>query len=535
MKEVIFINFLKRNRKIILELFLFGFLLFWLSLFLFQHINLATADLGRHIKNGEIFLTNFHQFGFQNKVLLKNFYSYTYPDVDFLNHHWASGVLFYIIFSFLHFKGLHFFFIFLNLLTFSIFFWIAKEKSNFSFSFLFALLLIPLIGSRTEVRPEIFSYFFSAIFFLLFYLFQKDKISPKILVVSLFTITMLWVNLHSYFIFSLIITSSFLLEEIIKCQSQKRIKVILICFFIVLLAFFFNPQGWKIFNLFFIFQNYGYRVLENQSIFFLEKLNLSFSNFFLFKIAAFLLIISSIFILIKRQHRPLLSFYLPALLSTGMTLIAIRNFALFALFALPTLSLNFYQIKNKFKIFASRQQNKLHLSIIFAILIFTFNYFSQFENFSLERKNFGLGLSPGVEKSAEFFKNNKLKGPIFNNYDIGGYLIYYLYPEKRVFVDNRPESYPASFFNDIYIPMQEKEEIWRKMNDFYKFNAIFFYRHDFTPWAQPFLIKRLDDPEWEPVFVDNFAIIFLRNTKENQDIIEKYKIPKEYFQIIRTK
>ena len=72
-----------------------------------------------------------------------------------------------------------------------------------------------------------------------------------------------------------------------------------------------------------------------------------------------------------------------------------------------------------------------------------------------------LGLLPKINAAADFYKTNKIQGPIFNNYDIGGYLIFHLYPEK-IFVDNRPEAYPTSFFQDVYIPMQENNDIWKE-------------------------------------------------------------------------
>lgn len=517
----------------LIKFFLFSFLLVWLGLFLAQKINLTTADLGRHLKNGEIFLSN---PSFKNEILSKNFYSFTHPDFPFQNHHWGSGIIFFIIFKLFNFKGLSIFFIFLSLLTFSIFFWIAQKKSNFSIAFLVSILLIPLVAARAEIRPEIFSYLFSGIFLALLFLFQEEKISPKVLLISLFIIEIFWVNLHIYFIFGLIILAAFLLEEIIKWQSKKRIQILLISLFLLLIAFLFNPQGWRIFNLIFIFKNYGYLLVENQSIRFLEKLNFIDPNFLLFKIIAFLLLVSSILILIKRRRNSSFSFHLPAILLAGMAFLAIRNFTLFALFALPTLSLNAYILKDwlKEELFFSSEMKWIFFSIG-ATIIFFFNFFSQYNNFPPSKGNFGLGLLPEVNKSIEFFKENGLSGPIFNNYDIGNFLIFHLFPEEKVFVDNRPEAYPASFFKEEYIPMQEKEEIWQKLNDFYKFNVIFFYRHDATPWAQPFLIKRLEDPNWTPVFVDDFTIIFLKNNQKNQAVIEKYRIPKEYFQIIKTK
>jgi len=98
-----------------------------------------------------------------------------------------------------------------------------------------------------------------------------------------------------------------------------------------------------------------------------------------------------------------------------------------------------------------------------------------------QSNNFGFGLKKDVNLSAEFFKKEKIQAPIFNNYDIGGYLIYHLFPEEKVFVDNRPEAYPASFFEKIYVSMQNDEKIWRKKDEIYNFNVIFFFYRDYTP------------------------------------------------------
>ena len=164
------------------------------------------------------------------------------------------------------------------------------------------------------------------------------------------------------------------------------------------------------------------------------------------------------------------------------------------------------------------------LILIVGMAFKNFYYHPNLQNF---RNSFGL--RPGVNRSAEFFKRNHLEGPIFNNYDIGGYLIYHLFPQERVFVDNRPEAYSVSFFKDIYVPMQEKEEVWKKMDERYRFNAIFFYRRDITPWAQPFLIQRIQDFAWAPVFVDDETIILLKRNAKNASLIERYELPGEIF------
>ncbi len=135
--------------------------------FLANKIDLTTADLGRHLENGEIAVSSvFNNAETFNQLLKTNFYSYTHPDYSFINHHWGSGVIFYSIEKLFGFGGLSLFYIILSLIVFILFFKLAQKNSNFTISALTALLLIPLIAERKEIRPEVFSYFFIALFFL---------------------------------------------------------------------------------------------------------------------------------------------------------------------------------------------------------------------------------------------------------------------------------------------------------------------------------------------------------------------------------
>ena len=163
------------------------------------------------------------------------------------------------------------------------------------------------------------------------------------------------------------------------------------------------------------------------------------------------------------------------------------------------------------------------MTITLAILIFTLTAAIHRQTIFNRGNSFGVGLLKGNNAAAEFFKANQIKGPIFNNYDIGGYLIYHLYPQEKVFVDNRPEAYPSEFFEDVYIPMQENEAVWQAQDDLHQFNAIFFSHRDATPWGQKFLVTLVDDPNWAPVFVDQFAIIFLKRNNHNEEISKKYE------------
>src|SRR5262249_2541808 len=71
---------------------------------LLQVTDLSIADLGRHLKNGEILL----QGSWQDKqaILHRNFYSYVEKEFPFINHHWLSGVVLYLLWRLFSFEGL---------------------------------------------------------------------------------------------------------------------------------------------------------------------------------------------------------------------------------------------------------------------------------------------------------------------------------------------------------------------------------------------------------------------------------------------
>jgi len=540
------------------KILIFILLLFWLFLFISESVDLTTLDLGRHIKNGEMVLKgNFD-------VLKTNFYSYTHTNYSFVNHHWLTGVTFYIIWRLFSFVGLSLFYILLFFITFCVFFnvetrrWHVSSKINFWTATILSFALIPLIADRQEIRPEIFTYLFSGLFILILTqchperirlnFFRKEKNlaeeskdpaeneplvnipKPKkkrSLLWLLPILMLLWVNLHIGFVFGLLIIGVFLIEFLFK--NRNKFKKLLIVFIPACFITLINPNGLKgVLQPLTIFKEYGYQIVENKSIWFLENYGVLNPNFLLVKILIAVLLISFILIIIFKRKSFSISYFLLAITFSIMACLAVRNFSHFGLIALPILVFNISEIKSGLQ----NKYNALNIKYTFLILgviIFGLSFAYNYDYVLARSKRISLELSPLNSMSAEFLKDNKISGPIFNNYDIGGYLIFHLYPDEKVFIDNRPETYPVSFFKHEYIPMQENNEKWNELNKKYNFDIIFFARHDLTPWAQKFLIERVQDENWAPIFVDNYNIIFIKRVNENKDIIEKYEIDKSRF------
>lgn len=505
---------IKKISKIIIVIILLA----WYGFFLIHKIDLTTADLGRHLANGKMFIQG--NFGF----LTANFYSYTYPGYEFICHHWGAGVIFHLILKLAGFAGVHLLFIVLSLLTFLIFFYLAVKEAGFGVATIFSLLVVPLIAERTEVRPEVFSYFFCSLFFLLLWRYRSGLLRYRFLFL-LPLIEVLWVNIHIYFIFGLFLLGAFLAESLFFGDRRKNYLELCVIFLLSIIASFLNPFGLNgtlaPLN---IFEDYGYRIVENQSVHFLDKLGfIDNPNLLLFKIIFFALVLSFLLVILKNRRRFSWLYFFMAMVFGAMGWLALRNFTLFGMFSLPLFAANIKVIRPNIK-----------WQLVFCPLILFFTIINLGKNIDYRLHNLGLGLAAGNNRSADFFTSIGLEGPVFNNYDIGGYLIYQLFPAERVFVDNRPENYPASFFEQVYIPMQEHDELWKKENNIYNFNAIFFSHRDMTPWGQQFLVARIDDPAWAPVFVDNFAIIFLKRNELNRTIIKKYEIGRENFSITKT-
>ncbi|HQP16827.1 MAG TPA: hypothetical protein PLB59_12770 [Bacteroidales bacterium] len=491
--------------------------------FFTQKIVFINADLGRHIKNGEVIVNT-------GKIIPANYYSYTEPDFPVVYHHWGSGVVFYLIQKIMGFAGLSIIYCLLSALAVFLLYKTAENKSHPYVAFLFFILCIPLIAMRTEIRPEVFSLLFMAIYIYLFELFVSSKIHIRTLLITLPLLQLLWVNLHIFFVFGLIIAGVYIAYIWWLRKNKETNKLLLLLSGLLIGVCFINPYGLQgVLTPLTIFNNYAYMVAENQSVFFMQN---RFGNgvYIHYEVVTLLTVLLMLWYLKKSGFKPGTVWFVLVLLllfvASGYKAIRLIPFAGAMLLAFaPGIFMPLTANSG-----AGFKKSLTILSLIAAIVL-TMVYFAKKDTYlSLKKSGRGFGIYKGINNSADFFKANHFKGPVFNNYDIGGYLIYHLFPENRVFIDNRPEAYSTDFFEKVYNPMLEKETVWQQFDKKYQFNCIYFFRLDETPFGQPFIIKRINDRgTWAPVYVDDAAIILLKRNARNQSLIQQYELPPETF------
>jgi len=484
-------------------------------------------DLGRHITNGEMILSgNFD-------ILYVNVYAYTETDFPFVNHHWLSGVVFYLVYQAVGLGGIIIFKTIILLVAFALLFFTALKKANFWLVAFFSLPTILLLSGRTHVRPEMFSFLFIAIF--LYVLTDLEEHPERNKVFWLLPLELLWVNLHLFFVIGIMLVGGFLVEKIIvhrkNIRNNQLVKKLFITLFSLIAISFINPNGWRgALQPLQIFTNYGFTVSENLSIVQYLKIASPGDAVFItiFMLTALLLFTSFIFGLSKKPF-----FYFLAAVGTSVAgLLVMRTFSYLALIFLPAASANFNDLfcsarDRLTELIPARVNWAWKVSAILVVGVPLMFMLWEVEGKILVNKKPGIGLTEGTEHAAEFFKTNFLRGPIFNDYDIGSYLIYSLFPEEKVFIDNRPEAYSPSFFSDTYFPAMQEEDSWQEALKKYNFNVIFIDQYDHGWYIYPFLRRRLSDPEWSLVYADAYSMIFLRNTSENEKVIRQFHITPE--------
>lgn len=485
-------------------------IVFTFALSIYFHTDGAmTQDLGRHLILGKIIWE-------EKSIPGTNLFSYTNPAFPFINHHWGSEIIFYITEKLFSINGL----IILKIIIASsaifiltIYIW---QNSSLVPYLISSALTITVMRERTEIRPEIIALLLYSIFLLILY---KEKKTAGKLIWIIPLLNIFWVNSHISFILGWSIYFIFIMDRFIV----RRMKIkYLILGLLLILSTFINPFGWRgAFYPFSIFSNYGYSIVENQSPLFLEKF-MNNPTILYFKTIFLLLIVLTPFLMKNKYY-----FEIGVAISTGLlSFLTIRHFSFFSLAAMLPLSVGLSYIRSiiitKWKTTSKSNIWKEAAACLIVLGFILYEIFSLLSNNYYISKGSaqraGLGQIKGMRETVDFFQKHHLTGPIFNNFDIGSYLIYRVYPEERVFVDGRPEAYPESFFKQVYIPIQENNKSWEEASNKYNFQAVIFGHTDATPWGREFVSRISKDPSWKMVYFDDFGVIWVKKGSSNDQV-----------------
>lgn len=472
---------------------------------------LNDGDTGYHIRAGEYII--------ENLTIPKNdIFSFHSPPIPWTAHEWLSEVIMAIIHKISGLTGVVIFFSFLIALTYSILFKILKSyKGNIFIS----LILIILVLSSSQIhwlaRPHIFSLLIMTIWYFILDQFQSNNRNYLYL---LPLIMLIWVNLHGGYMSGFILLGIYLFGNLVNMLFSdrmkelwaKKVKTLTLALIACLLVSLINPYGYHI--LIFPFKLTTNKfIMDNVH----EFLSPNFHQPMVFTVMLFLMI--TLFAISKKS----LNFIelLLVLVFTYMSLYSIRHVPLFAIIVSPILLRHsedlLKNIKGRFADFLEKRSSRIYkidslsggyLWIFLAFMAVIIGYLSGSIDYKFNEK-----MKPVA--ATEFLKRERIEGNMFNNDEMGDYIIYAAWPQYKVFFDGRSDMYGAERMKE-YFKISRVQLGWDEVIEKYNIDLIIYNAN--SPLSL-FLMERKD---WHLIYADEVANIFVKNIPKYYHLIDKY-------------
>ncbi|MGA1869424.1 MAG: hypothetical protein ACMUJM_12870 [bacterium] len=428
--------------------------------------NIVNFDFGWHLKTGEYITQNF-------SIPRHDIFSYIAEGNKWIDSHWLFQVILYSAYAIGGAYGCIVLRCCIVLGTFLLLYFIYYKDDFYAVSIIVGLIALFCGFQRFLLRPEIFTFLFIVIFFYFIENFSKYKYAVFFILPF---IQLLWSNMHGLYILGIIFMMLYYCGECINILIYRYLGKLeerecsmriwtrkLICLLLVSGASLINANGKDgILYPFTIFQEIFSKATSPIAT--VGELISPFSfpqtkfpdPVVMFKI----LIVLSLVAFLMNIKKIRFCYLLPFCAFLFLAVLSFRNIAIFALIATPMTVYNIAGFIDSLKGKTSTRLVKLRhatsmalfisIVIINVVIIFLISNNYIYKRLGYHRK-FGFGISEYFPQEAvDYIKANadQIGGNLFNSADIGGYLIWQLYPEWKVSLDGRWEVY-GNFIHDI--------------------------------------------------------------------------------------
>ncbi|HPD61706.1 MAG TPA: hypothetical protein PKV48_08130 [Thermodesulfobacteriota bacterium] len=489
---------------------------FWLTAILGLMGYISFTDLGYYLKFGEATIE-------KRAVISQDVFTHTFNGLYYVNSGWLSQVLLAgceklggIEWLILLRTGL------LLLAMLILYHLIQKQTKHYKITLLFIVFAATLGFNNWGIRPQLFT----IPIFIFFYshLFRKEKTTNSaILLLSLLMI--LWVNLHNSFPLAIIMAGTFLLgraaDEYHNISRRywkttiKRLKILSndsglrrLLFLVIILTVVtvINPYGINIWR----------DAWVNSSISAARSVEWQPTAMKDFTGYCFIVSIVLAGIILKFSPRKITwteALLLLTFLFAGFK--AGRMILWWGLVSAPILAVHFCSLEwVREKISAGKEKEAgsenecLPVNILFfMVILITVIWFSPWLRPYLPVKSARNFINPRTEPVAiaNYIKKEGLKGNMLNDINWGSYLIWKLWPDYKVFADNRLHLVPEEIWKD-YMDVHFGLADWEKILNKYKISFVVLSKGD-----NKRIIEFIgESPGWKKVYEDEAGTIFVR-------------------------
>jgi tetratricopeptide (TPR) repeat protein len=509
--------------------YVFGSIIVLLAL-MYAIQNVSSTELWTHLKAGEWIVQH-------RSIPHQDIFSYTFQGKEWIDFEWLFQAIIYLIYYFLQFKGL---IVFQSALVMLILFVLYKNGTLFDrgerwITFLTLVVVLNVMKPQIVLRPQMFFLLFLAVYMYILNLYYLRK---KNYLFLLPICQVIWTNIHGSFLAGIMLaglyfsisTAQLLWVHRNRVNSLFTDKKFLVPLFLVLVLFgisLANPYGYKIYDIplktAFAAEAQGF-IEEWLPIPLKSLLFFSTDNLLWFKLLFLLTLFS--FIVCKENLKNLanialfLAFSFMAFLHqrfTGAFGVAVAQVVIFNISA--KMATIFPPRRKVSKPTRWRSWSFVIIALALSLVLMVLQ--KDFKNIELTVRK---GYYPdGVVR---FIKERGIQGNIFNGFDYGGFLIWHLYPQLKVFIDGRvPTVYSEDFFW-LHRQGLENERVWKRLVDEYDIDIVLI--DDRRDTGYRLFVKHLDDdPSWSLVAFDDVSVLYLKDKPKFREIIKLYKF--KYF------
>jgi hypothetical protein len=224
--------------------------------------------------------------------------------------------------------------------------------------------------------------------------------------------------------------------------------------------------------------------------------------------------------LASSRWRPKGRVIVPLLLTSFAALDAVRHIPIFVLVAIPVIAAALPVASASSAVSQRRTDSSRFRPLFNGAFVILMAVFALVKWVSLARNQDAHEAEQFPQKAVAFLRTSDQPQRIFVYYDWGGYAIWKLYPQYRVFVDGRADLYGDDLLRQSIKTVVGLGTGWRDVLDRWKVEAVL------VPPSCALAQALLLDANWHAAFSDSRAIILLRRhaaveNVENADIFQR--------------
>ena len=493
---------------------LISFIILVLAILFYYPSRTEDYDIWYHLKFGEHFVKNL-TFKLDHSI-----FSWTPADPNWRYGIWLGSSILYIAYKLFSAPGLYIvqWLIFLSI-VFLYFRFMKAIGDSFHMNHILTLMIVFIALNLTAIyiKPELFTtLFFTVAVFIYFY----TKFTSRNLFFIYPILLFIWVNTHPGYLIGLIFISIVFVSEAFNYFILKKnqlpgrlLKHLFVSVIISYIAVIFNPYGIDyhigIMKSYFTeqYMDYATRVYAWIDIWrYLFPKN-EFSFRFFNTGWALIIMVSSFFVLSIYLYVKKKFFDITLLLLNGVFFyLGMKNARVTLFLPLIWMFSMLYILKKTGILEIKKKIAPVALVFFLSIAVYT----TDLTIINLEDRSwFGSNLVKYAPvKEVEFVKKYKLPGPIFNDYLIGGYLIWAMYPDYKVFIDPRYGPHWKEVGPDYF-------ELLKNMNaeNLKKFTAKYPFKIALLHMRERNLIFLfLSLPDWRLLYFDKTAVVIIHKS-----------------------